>query len=337
MALTERMVDILKAIVDEFVSTAEPVGSKALVEKYNLPYSSATIRNDMAILEQLGYIEKPHTSAGRIPSNKGYQYYCENLLKEEIEDEVKYALSDVFSKKTMNIEDAIKESCKMISDMTSLTSGMLGPDSSLQTLQHLKVFPVDKKTAVCIFITNTGYTESKTFNFKDEVLVEDIEKCTEILNDRLKDTPINELSEKLESLRPILVNSIQRYEMLFNAFAGAFMKFASENVYFNGTGNMVYQPEYSDIEKLKEITRFFSDSKLFKQMIELKDENTLVAKTNRGTELMWNGDLAIVSSRVKINNEDNARLMVLGPRRMEYNKVIALLNYLTNEIEDIFN
>ena len=134
MALTQRMVDILKAIVDEFVSTAEPVGSKALVEKYNLPYSSATIRNDMAILEQLGYIEKPHTSAGRIPSNKGYQYYCENLLKEEIEDEVKYALSDVFSKKTMNIEDAIKESCKMISDMTSLTSGMLGPDSSLQTL-----------------------------------------------------------------------------------------------------------------------------------------------------------------------------------------------------------
>ena len=103
MALTQRMVDILKAIVDEFVSTAEPVGSKTLVDKYGLPYSSATIRNDMATLESLGYLEKPHTSAGRIPSNKGYQYYCEHLLKKDMDEEVKYALSNIFDRRSANI------------------------------------------------------------------------------------------------------------------------------------------------------------------------------------------------------------------------------------------
>ena len=337
MAMTARMIDILRAIVDEFVATAEPVGSKTLVEKYDLPYSSATIRNDMAALESLGYIEKPHTSAGRIPSNKGYQYYCEHLLNKDLDEEVKYALTNVLNKDVTNIEDAIKESCRMISDMTNLTSGMLGPDSSVQTLQHLKVFPIDKKTAVCIFITSSGYTESKTFNFTEEVAVEDIEKCTEILNDRLKGTQISELPEKLQSLRPILVDSIQRYELLFNAFAGAFMKFASENLYFNGKENMMYQPEYSDINKLKEISRFFSDSNFFRRLTDARnEENAVVASPSKGTQLIWKNDMAIITSKIRINDEDNASLMVVGPRRMEYNRVISLLNYLTKEIEEMF-
>ena len=338
MAMTERMIDILRAIVDEFVATAEPVGSKALVEKYRLPYSSATIRNDMAILESLGYIEKPHTSAGRIPSNKGYQYYCENLLSNNLGEETKYALASIFEAETMNIEDAIKQSCKMIADMTSLTSGMLGPDSNKQTLQHLKVFPIDNRNAVCVFVTNSGYTETKTFNFSDEVSSKDIETCAEILNDRLKGTPINELANKLESLRPILVDSIQRYELLFNAFAGAFMKFASETMYFEGSDNMMYQPEYADIEKLKELTRVFNDSKFFRDMIESEDnKNALALTTKNGTQMFWKDGLAVVASEIKLTEGENAKLMVVGPRRMEYNRVVTMLDYLTKMLEDIFN
>ena len=224
--ITQRMVDILKAIVDEFVATAEPVGSKTLVDKYKLPYSSATIRNDMALLEELGYLEKPHTSAGRIPSNKGYQYYCEHLLRKDLDEEVKYALASIFDRKSLDIDEAIKQSCKIVSEMTNLASGMLGPDAKKQTLEHIKVFQIDAKTAVCVFITNTGYTENKTFNFHDEVSIEDIETCTSILNDRLKGTALYDLPSKLESLKPILTKSIQRFEMLYDAFAGAFIKFA---------------------------------------------------------------------------------------------------------------
>ena len=338
--LTGRMVEILKAIVDEFVATAEPVGSKTFVDKYGLPYSSATIRNDMATLESLGYLEKPHTSAGRIPSNKGYQYYCEHLLKKDVDDEVKYALANIFDKRSANIEDAIKESCKIVSEMTNLASGMLGPDAKNQTLEFIKVFQIDPKTAVCVFITNTGHTENKTFNFQDEVTIDDIETCTDILNGRLKGTPIHELVEKLDSLRPILTKSVQRFEMLYNAFAGAFVKFASETLYFDGTSNMMYQPEYADIEKLKEMTKFFDDSKLFRSLVDNQTSgNNVVAVTPQGTELVWKDDIAIVSSEIKIsdNPKDNARLMVVGPRRMEYNRVVNLLDFICKEIEDMFN
>ena len=340
--LTGRMVEILKAIVDEFVLTAEPVGSKTLVEKYGLPYSSATIRNDMATLESLGYLEKPHTSAGRIPSNKGYQYYCEHLLEKDVDEEVKYALTNIFDKGSANIEDAIKESCKIVSEMTNLATGMLGPDARNQTLQHIKVFQIDPKTAVCIFITNTGHTENKVFNFTDEVTIEDIETCTDILNDRLKGTVLSDLSDKLESIKPILTKSVQRFEMLYNAFAGAFVKFASETLYFDGTSNMMYQPEYADIEKLRELTKFFDDSQMFRNLVDRQlGENScenVMAVTPQGTELVWKDDIAIVSSEIRISNnpEDNARLMVVGPRRMEYNRVVSLLDFISKEIEDMF-
>ncbi len=333
--LTARMIEILKAIIDEFVQTAEPVGSKTLVEKYGIDYSSATIRNDMASLETMGYLEKPHTSAGRVPSSKGYQFYCEHLLNKDVDDEVKYTISNIFKKDTMNIEDAIKESCKVISEMTSLTSGMLGPSAGSQELEHLKVFPIDDKTAVCVFITNTGYTENKTFNFKENVTSEDIENCVEILNDRLKGTKIRDLSIKLESLKPILTQTVKRHEMLYNAFLSAFVKFASDTLYFEGKSNLMYQPEYSDIEKLKEIVRYFDDTNLFKKLAS-HEVNDAFAITPRGTELVWKDDLAIISSEIKLNSEDNAKLMVVGPKRMEYGKVVSLLDFIAKEIEDMY-
>lgn len=331
--LTARRIDILKAIVEEFVETAEPVGSKTLVDKYRLPYSSATIRNDMATLELMGYLEKPHTSAGRVPSNKGYQFYCEHLLERPVDDEVKYALSNIFQKESMNVEEAIKESCKIISDMTKLTSGVLGPDSSKQRLEHLKLFPIDEKTAVCVFITNLGHTENKIFNFQDVVSVEDIKTCTDILNDRLKGTSIYELPEKLELLKPILSENVKRHEMLFNAFAGAFVKFASETLYFQGTSNIMYQPEFHDIEKLKEFVKMLDNPSLWRN---LGSENELSIVTSKGTELVWIDDLAVVSSDVKVNKQDSVKLMVVGPNRMQYDRIIGLLDFITKEIEKMF-
>lgn len=337
--MTQRMIDILKAIVDEFVETAEPVGSKTLVDKYRLPYSSATIRNDMATLESMGFLEKPHTSAGRIPSNKGYQFYCENLLEKNVDDEVKFAISNIFSSNQMNIEDALKESCKMISDMTNLTSGMLGPDASSQTLQHLDVFPLDEKTAVCIFVTNTGHTENKTFNFKDEVTAEDIKKCSEILNDRLRGTPVNQLGEKLQSLKPILAQQIQRHEMLFNAFLGAFARFATDHLYSYGTSNMMYQPEYSDLQKLQELVRVIDNPSMMRQLSQHSPEgNDVLALTPAGTEMMWKDEMAIITSEVKMGRkpDEKARIMVVGPRRMEYNKVVSLMDFVSRQIEELY-
>ena len=254
-----------------------------------------------------------------------------------LDDKVKYEVANIFSDSTMNVEDCVKQSCRMISDMTNLTSGVLGPNANLQTLEHIALFPLDDKTAVCVFVTNTGHTENKTFNFKDSVSAEDIKTCTDILNDRLKGTQISDLKEKLESIRPILVNNVKRHEMLFNAFIGAFTRFASEKLYFSGTSNLMYQPEFSDTEKLKELIKIFDDPNKIKEIVaEDNGENQVTAIMPKGTELIWKDDMAIVTTDVRLSKKEIGKLMVMGPRRMEYNRVLSLMSLISKALDDIY-
>jgi len=334
--LTQRQIDILKAIVEEFIDSAQPIGSKTLVEKYDLPYSSATIRNEMAALEVEGYLEKPHTSAGRIPSNKGYRFYVEKLEKKQIDEEMRGALTNIFNDHSMNIEEAIKESCRLIADMTNLASGVLGPDASKQTLEHIQLIPIDSKTAVCVLITNAAHAENKVFNFNKEVDLEDIKKCTDIINDRLKGTPLNQLCERMEAIKPLLVKHVRQYEMLFDAFVAAFIKFASDTLYINGTGNMIYQPEFSDIERLRGLISKLNDSKLWRELSEGVGVDDVALRTGVGSEVMWVDDLAVISNDIQLKNqEQSVKLMVVGPSRMRYEKVMSLLDFIGEEIGKI--
>ncbi|MBR4162969.1 MAG: heat-inducible transcription repressor HrcA [Solobacterium sp.] len=333
--LTPRRIEIFKAIVDEFIKTAEPVGSKTLQKKYHLPYSSATIRNDMQVLEEMGYLEKTHTSSGRVPSTLGYKFYCENLLKgSNIDKRMEVAIRSAFDTTTLNIEEAVQQSCRILSEMTNMTAGAIGPDSSSQKLEHIKLFAVDERRAVCVFITNTGHTETKNFRFEEDVPFTDIETCTDILNQKLKGVPINELADKMEEIRPLLTSVVQRHDLLFAAFVKAFVKFASENVYFSGKDRVLYQPEFEDINKLKKLMTMFDDSSMWKRM--KTDENTLAVTTNKGTELTWFNDLAVVRSRFKVNDHESGELMVIGPSRMDYDQVISMLGYVASMIEKMY-
>lgn len=333
--LDKRLLDVLKVVVDEFIETAEPVSSKTLKEKYKLPNCSSTLRNDMAILEQEGFLEKPHTSAGRIPTPKGYQFYCDHLLERDLDDDLKHSISEIFSK-TINVEDAIKESCKIITDMTNLTSGVLGPDQNNQTLEHVEIVPIDTKSAVCLLVTNTGHTENKLFKIDGDVSSEDIKKCTDILNERLKGTPIIQLEEKLTSLKPILSQAIKKYEVLFNAFLSAFTKFASNRMYVNGASNLVYQPEFTDINNLKKILSLCDNPQILKEVVSKDNDTEVMSFIPNGPELIWKDDLAIVSSQIRVGKEDNGRIIVLGPRRMEYNRVVSLVDFIAKQIEEIY-
>ncbi|MEG0469307.1 MAG: heat-inducible transcriptional repressor HrcA, partial [Longicatena sp.] len=167
--LTNRQTLIFKAIVDEFTRTAEPVGSKSLMDMLDFVCSSATIRNEMAALEELGLLEKTHTSSGRIPSSKGYRFYVEHLMEKQLDDTVKNSLTQIFSERHYSIEEIVKKSCDILSQMTSLTSIVLGPESRTQTLQHIQLFPLSERSAVAVFITDHGHTENKTFNFNTDV------------------------------------------------------------------------------------------------------------------------------------------------------------------------
>ena len=334
--LTPRRIEIFKAIVDEYIRTAEPVGSKALQQKYHLPYSSATIRNDMQVLEEMGYLEKTHTSSGRVPSTQGYKFYCENLLSGSgMDRRMEVAIRDAFDAANLNIEEAIHQSCQILSEMTNMTSGAIGPDSSKQRLSHIKLFPLDDRNAVCVFITNTGHTETRTFHFDQAVSVSDIEVCTEILNDRLKDVPLSDLVERMEDIRPQLASVVERHEILFTAFVQAFVRFASENVYFSGKDRMLYQPEFEDIGKLKQLMMMLDDSKVWREIGN--SDNAVAVRTSQGTELTWLNDVAIVRSTFRVSDDESGQLMVVGPSRMNYDQVVSMIGYTAKMIEKMYN
>ncbi|MBE6122597.1 MAG: heat-inducible transcription repressor HrcA [Erysipelotrichaceae bacterium] len=334
--LTPRRIEIFKAIVDEYIRTAEPVGSKALQQKYHLPYSSATIRNDMQVLEEMGYLEKTHTSSGRIPSTQGYKFYCENLLSGSgMDRRMEVAIRDAFDAANLNIEEAIHQSCQILSEMTNMTSGAIGPDSSKQRLSHIKLFPLDDRNAVCVFITNTGHTETRTFHFDQAVSVSDIEVCTEILNDRLKDVPLSDLVERMEDIRPQLASVVERHEILFTAFVQAFVRFASENVYFSGKDRMLYQPEFEDIGKLKQLMMMLDDSTVWREIGN--SDNAVAVRTSQGTELTWLNDVAIVRSTFRVSDDESGQLMVVGPSRMNYDQVVSMIGYTAKMIEKMYN
>ncbi len=332
--LTPRIKMVLKCIVDEFIQTAEPVSSKVLVDKYHLPYSSATIRNDMGVLEDLGYIEKPYSSSGRVPSTYGYKYYCEYLLEHKVDDDIKYAIESIFKNRSLSIEEAIYESCEIVSEMTKLTTGVLGPDCSNSRLEHIKLFQIDDKSAVCVFITDNGHTESKKFSFNTIVSLSDIDKCVEILNERLKGSLVSELSEKLTLIKPILSTKVKKYEVLFNAFISAFAKFTSDNVYFSKNNSIVYQPEFNDVEKLKQLMRIMENELVWKNFRSSKLD--LVLKNGVNSQMAWIDDVAVISNKIQVNGNDAGEIMVLGPSRMEYNKIVGLLGYISNVINEIY-
>ena len=331
--LTPRQELILKAIVEEFIKTAEPVGSKLLVEKYNLNYSSATIRNEMNYLESVELLEKTHTSSGRVPSTQGYRYYVEHLMEPSELPEERYEMQAKLDN-SVPIEDVIQKSCEILSNMTNLTSVVLGPDANKQTLAHIRLFPLDSNSAVAVFITDRGHTENKTFRFEDQISVEDIQTCTNILNDRLVGTPISDIVEKMNELKPILAHSVKKHEALFNAFMQAFVKFASDNVYYSGASNMLYQPEFADIEKMKNLMKMFDDASMWRKIGN--DDNRLVLKTDDSrNELVWLDDMAVVSSSFQAGDEVG-KLMVVGPSRMDYNRIMQMLDFAASFIESQF-
>ncbi len=328
---------ILKCIVDYFVKTATPVGSSTLIEKYDLPYSSATIRNEMAILESQGYIEKTHISSGRVPSSKGYKYYVEHLRTSDLDSEIKANLTKIIDRKAKSVEDVIKESCEMISHMTNLASVVLGPNADEEHLVSIQVIPLSANSASAIFVTDKGYVENKTFVLDPKANINDIKQCVEMINKRLVGTPISGLIEKMELMKPLLETMIKSNDLIYKAFMEAFVKFASDRVSLFGKENLFEQPEFiDDTSKLKQMMKFIeSPSEVEKVMRNDKEMNVQIGfNLEDGDEL---DDVAMVTKKIPLGNGGKGTIALVGPKRMDYELVLNALDYLSEELEKFFD
>lgn len=334
--LTSRQITIFKAIVDAFVETAEPVGSKYLLERYQLPYSSATIRNEMAALEEYGYLEKTHTSSGRVPSVAGYRYYVETMSDFKIEDTIKYQMQTIFSERGRTLNEVVQESCEMLSQLTHLTSIALGPDARNESLQNITIVPISNERVSVIIVTDMGHVENKTFILDGTYSYEDLISCVGVMNDMLIGTPINQVIIRLErDVKPIISARIQEHEVLFRAFLEAFVKFANKDVYFSGKENMLYQPEFNDVNKLRRLVSAFENSQMW-QSIGLSEEEGITVKIGQPLPITELEDVSVISGTFKTGVNSSGTISVIGPTRMPYEQVVSLVDYVSKNIEDLF-
>lgn len=327
---------ILKLIVEEFIKTAKPVGSNTLLETYHLKYSSATIRNEMFALEEEGYIEKPHTSSGRVPSAKGYRYYIDHLRSKDdkanlIKDRINKFIDE--NGKEMHTDQIIDECCNIISNMTNLVSVVMGPDGSQETLAKVELIPLNSSTAIVIFITNSGYVEHRTINIPSETRIEEVQDCIKIINKRIKGIKLNEMDNVLEGIQLVLAEHIKNYEMVYNAFANTFLKFAKERISYYGKNNLLSQKDFDDIEKIKKVAKLLENNNIWKSFDNDEEGiNITIGKENKVEDLE---DISVVSTRLKIHETNVGSVCVIGPTRMDYNQVIEALEFLNIKLEEL--
>ena len=332
----ERQEQLLKIIVETYIKTFKPISSKSLVDIFNC--SSATIRNDMALLEDLGLLEKEHTSSGRIPSEKGYKYYTNNLMQpKELTGEDVLKLQTILSNNNLVVSDAITKCMEIISDITHYTSVVIGPSKSGNTLKQISIIPLDEdpesgdRRVVAVLITNKGIVENKQVNISRNINMAELIKTSELINKALIGTPLDKVNERLElEIKPCIKEVIERYEEIFNFFSTAFNDFTMKksDVIFSGKINLLDFKEYSEPDKIKDMISKLEDIDLVKRIETGEDDINIYI----GEETEFDPDVTIVKTHYKVGH-DEGTLAIIGPKRMEYERVVTLLNFLKNYIE----
>lgn len=327
--LSDRKNKLLKLIVEEYIKTANPVGSSGLCD--SLKCSSATIRNEMAELEELGYLEKTHTSSGRIPSENGYRYYVDNLMEpKKMTGEDMLKLQRVFDNKQLALSDVITRSLEIISEITNCTSLVLGSDSSYNNLKQVEVVPLDDNDVIAIVITDKGHIEHKKLNIDGNVSPVEIKKVVELINKLLVGTPLDLVSQKLEfEIKPIIGNYVKSHETLYQAFYNAFNEFSfKSHMHMAGRTKLLDYREFDNVSKIKEVLNKFDDDDMIKK-IEADDNNINVYI---GHESNFDDDVSIIKTKYNIAGEEGT-IAIVGPKRMDYEKVVSLLNFIKQNIE----
>ncbi len=223
--INKRKEDILKIIVEEYIRNVKPVGSKSICD--TLHCSSATVRNEMSDLEDLGLLEKTHTSSGRVPSDKGYRYYVDHLMElKDLNGEEVLKLQTIFKNNELELNDVIRKSLEIVSDITNCTSIVLGKHSSENKLKQVEVVELNDSEYLAIVITDKGHIEHKNIHMSNDVTYEEVKKTVELINNLIVGTPIDEVASKLEfEIKPIISKYVKQYELLYDAFFNAFSDF----------------------------------------------------------------------------------------------------------------
>lgn len=330
--LDDRKKKVLQAIVEEYINTAEPVSSSSISSKYDLSCSSATIRNEMADLDKKGYLEKVHTSSGRIPSAKGYRYYVDELLKDDniSLEEVKY-ISDKLETKVHEIEDLTKITANTISEITHYTTVTIGPKADEQIIQEIKFVMLGVRMLLAIIMTDTGMVKETIIKFDEDINEKQIETLNYVFNNKLKGEPIKKIDRPLEEyLFEEMEDMVKVIKPIITQIKKAL--FQDSQIYLEGARKELDLPEFNSLQVAKNFMSILDRRELMEDMLNsgfAEDINVYIGEESEKEELK---DFSVVTFKHKVGNKDMGTIGIIGPKRMDYSKVISVMKYINKKL-----
>ena len=336
MKLSERKKRILHAVVANHIQTAEPVGSRTVARADGIGLSSATIRNEMADLEEMGYLAQPHTSAGRIPSQKGYRYYVDYLmgdgrLTEEDELSISRFLSD---EKMREIEQIIANAVKVLSSVTNQTSLIMGPQFQKSTFQQMRILPLDEKRGLVVLITHSGFIKNKVIELDQNLSPAELHQVVSYLNQKLYGLTIDQVTTSLiNELKRDLFRRLEILEQAFVLLEESLREERQARVFLGGTTNILTQPEFRSVKKIHQMLSLFErESLLFEILEQNLTEDDVVVRIGTENEHEDIQECTLITAAYKINRRILGSVGIIGPTRMDYQWIIAVLRRLVEQL-----
>ncbi|MCE5189645.1 MAG: heat-inducible transcriptional repressor HrcA [Eubacteriales bacterium] len=338
MELDARKLGILKAIIDEYILSASPIGSRSISKLEGFSLSSATIRNEMADLEELGYLEQPHTSAGRIPSDKAYRLYVDQMMQKASlsEDEIKIIRAHMGAK-IDEVEAVMKQTAQALSLVTHYTAIVMSPMLAANRLRHIQLVPLREGRALVVIVTSAGFSQDAVIRIPEGMDSYELERISRMLTehfcdcrmDQIGDSMLREMGGELKERKAFLNSIVEAIDRKIEP--------ESQNVQLSGATNMLHFPEYSDVNKAKTFLAAVEGRSMIYDLLKRASKLEFSITIGNENEDETFKDCSIVTATYRVGDEPMGSFGIIGPTRMQYGKVISVLEFMRRSLSDILS
>ena len=338
MELTERKLKILQAIISDYVKTAEPVGSRTLSKRVDMNISPATIRNEMSDLEEMGYLTHPHTSAGRVPSDKAYRLYVNQLMeKPELTPEEKFSIANELQADINEFERTIRHAARILSRITNLTSFAVTPTRADETLKFINLLPVDDRTVVMMIVSDTGEISNTAIKLNHSCNPDNLQLLAKSMTYRYRGKTITDVlkSDLIESFESDAEAMGKLAEDVMPDFLRSLEDMLNVQLYMDGLTNIFDIPELADMGRAKSFLTMLDQKEEFIQKVIERDDGTIVTIGDENTAEEMR-DYAMITATYSVDGKTVGKIGVIGPKRMKYGEVTSIMEYLTENLNDSF-
>ncbi len=339
MQLDERKYLILQAIIDDYIMTAVPVGSRTISRKSGVGYSPATIRNEMSDLEELGYLAQPHTSAGRVPSYKAYRLYVDHLMKTvRLTSDEREQMQEHLISKSKQVESVIRSAANVLSDATKYTSVIVAPKLATLRIRHVQLVPVAERTALMVIVTNAGIVKDAIIRVPEGMDSDDLYAISRMLTQKLADKPLEAVRQAFSEL---LRNAEQNRKLLGETLSVIEQRLESgpdaADVIVGGSGNMLEYPEYSDVNKARSFLAVLESKDTLRRLVGRDGGMEISIRIGPENQVPELNDCSIVTASYRVGDHSTGTLGIIGPTRMNYNRVISVLDFMGRALSDVLS